>query len=492
MKSYAHVGQVSRPAGPATPAPQATLGAVTGETMSNPDDVGKTVLPKLLVVDDDEQILRQIRWALSEEYSVYAASNREGALDVFKQENISVALLDLGLPPYPREAVEGLRTLEEMIALNSLVKVIIVSGNSERQNALRAIEKGAHDIFPKPVDLDELKVVLNRVFRRLELERESVDERHLAQRVSIEEIIGQSPAMRNVFATIHKVSATEVPVLILGESGTGKELVANAIHSRGPRKKGPFVAINCAAIPETLLESELFGHEKGAFSGATSQRRGKFEYAKGGTLFLDEIGDLVPELQVKILRFLQEKIVERVGGREAIPVDARVIAATNQDLEAAVQAGRFREDLYFRLAVVRLVLPPLRDRGEDIVELAHHLAESYCREMKKPLVRFSKPALEALRRHSWPGNVRELQNRVQRALVLSDGKMISPAELDLSASVETKGNAAGTLKEAREESERDVITRALKENGGNISKTARAIGISRPTLYELMERYGLR
>jgi two-component system, NtrC family, response regulator len=460
--------------------------------MSDQNIGEKRSLPKLLVVDDDVQILRQIRWALSEDYEIYTATDRLGALELFQKENISVVLLDLGLPPHPREATEGLRALDELIALDSLVKVIIVSGNSEKPNALRAIEKGAHDIFPKPVDLDELKVVISRVFKRLELEVESIQERNLAQHVSLEEIIGSSPAMQSVFATVRKVADTDVPVLILGESGTGKELIANAIHKRGARKKGPFVAINCAAIPETLLESELFGYEKGSFSGATTQRRGKFEYAKGGTLFLDEIGDLAPEMQVKLLRFLQEKVVERVGGRELIPIDARVIAATNQDLGAAVKSGRFREDLYFRLAVVQLVVPPLRDRGDDVIELAYYLAKSYCKEMGKPLIRFSKPTLDAMRRHSWPGNVRELQNRVQRALVLSDGKMVSPAELDLSIIPEAKESPQGSLKEARQEFEREIIVRALKDNGGNISKTARAIGISRPTLYELMERYGLR
>lgn len=449
-------------------------------------------LPKLLIVDDDEQILRQIRWALSDEYSVYTASERRAAIDLFQKEKISVALLDLGLPPHPREAIEGLLALEELIALNPLVKVIIVSGNSERKNALKAIEKGAHDIFPKPVDLDELKVVLSRVFKRLELEKESDEERHMAQHVSFEEIVGQSPVMQTVFSTVKKVANTEVPVLILGESGTGKELIANAIHSQSVRKKGPFIAINCAAIPETLLESELFGYEKGSFTGATTQRRGKFEYAKGGTLFLDEIGDLLPEMQVKLLRFLQEKVIERVGGRESIPVDARVIAATNKDLEADVKAGKFREDLYFRLAVVRVLLPPLRDRGDDVIELAQHLALAYCREMRKPMIKFSKSAADAMRKHSWPGNVRELQNRIQRALVLAEGKMISAFELELSLPEDFKENGQSSLKEARQGMERDLIDRALKENGGNISKTARAIGISRPTLYELMERHGLR
>ncbi len=271
-------------------------------------------LPRILVVDDDAQILSQIQWAFADEFEVFPATDRQSAVERFKKERMSVALLDLGLPPHPRDATEGLLTLEELIAHDPLVKVIIVSGNSERQNALRAIEKGAHDIFPKPVDLDELRVVLRRVLKRVQLERESIEERILAEAVPFEHIIGSSPAMKAVFGTVRKVANTDVPVLIRGESGTGKELIANAIHNLGPKKDAPFVAINCAAIPESLLESELFGYEKGSFTGATTQRRGKIEYAHGGTLFLDEIGDLLPEMQVKILRFLQEKVIERVGG----------------------------------------------------------------------------------------------------------------------------------------------------------------------------------
>jgi len=451
-----------------------------------------TLLPRLLVVDDDEQILKQLQWALSDEYEVFSAVDAETALRIFKSEGIRVVLLDLGLPPQPREATQGLMVLEDFIAHDPLVKVIIVSGNSERKNALLAIEKGAHDIFPKPVEVDELKVVLSRVFKRVQLESENLEERHLAHQVSIEQIIGSSPVMLPVFATVRKVSATDVPVLILGESGTGKELIANAIHGLGVRKQGPFVTINCGAIPETLLESELFGHEKGTFTGATSQRRGKLEYANGGTLFLDEIGDLAHELQVKILRFLQEKVIERVGGRELIPVNARVVAATNRDLEAEVKAGRFREDLYFRLSVVRITLPPLRDRGDDVIELAGHIMESCCRELRKPPLRFSKTALDAMRQHSWPGNVRELQNRVQRAVVLSDGRVIGPAELELEGRTDAGESTQTTLKEARQVLVRDVITKALQDNSGNISKTARALGISRPTLYQLMERHNLR
>ena len=448
-------------------------------------------LPKILVVDDDALIQKQIQWALADEFHVFSAGDRQTALESFKKEQTPVVLLDLGLPPHPREAVEGLQTLEEMIGLNPLAKVIIVSGKSERQNALAAIDKGAHDIFPKPVDLDELKVVLHRVYRRIELEKENIEERNLGQRVSFEEIIGESPQMKEIFATIRKVAGTDIPVLITGESGTGKELIANAIHNLSRRKNGPFVAINCGAIPDTLLESELFGHEKGSFTGASTQRKGKLEYANGGTLFLDEIGDLLPGLQAKILRFLQEKVIERIGGRQMIPVDSRVIAATNQNLEIEVKANRFREDLYFRLAVVKMALPPLRERGNDVIQLAEHLALAFSKELKKPSKKFSRPALEAIRKYDWPGNVRELQNRVKRALVLADGPIIGPAELELEVRNGSSGPMVSRLKEAREALERDILANALRDSNGNISKTAKALGISRPTLYDLMARHGL-
>ena len=449
------------------------------------------VLPKILVVDDDEQILKQIQWAFAEEYKVLTASDRHAALSTLRKENVQVVLLDLGLPPHPREATEGLLALEQILAENPLAKVIIVSGNSERHNALLAVDKGAHDIFPKPVDLDELGVILKRVYRRLQLEQESLEEKNLAARLTFEDIIGSSPPMRAVFSTITKVGASDIPVLIRGESGTGKELVAMAIHNLSKRKVGPFAAINCGAIPETLLESELFGHEKGSFTGATSQRRGKLEYAKGGTLFLDEIGDLMPELQVKILRFLQEKVIERVGGRESIQVDSRVIAATHCDLEASVKDGKFREDLYFRLAVVTISLPPLRDRGNDVIEIAEHLMAAFSKEMKIPPKKFTKHALAAMKAYDWPGNVREVQNRVKRGLVLSDGPFIGPAELELETPPGSDEPERQTLREAKETVERELIARALEENKGNISKTARALGVSRPTLYELMTRYGL-
>ncbi len=470
---------------------QARRGGRTDAGIVKKTRVVEKALPKILVVDDDEQIRKQIQWALAEEFCVFSAGDRQGALDTFRKEQTPVVLLDLGLPPHPREAIEGLQALDEMMGLNPLAKVIIVSGNSERQNALAAVDKGAHDIFPKPVDLDELKVVLHRVCRRIDLEKENIDERNLAQRVSFEEIIGSSPQMQEIFAAVRKVAATDVPVLITGESGTGKELIANAIHNLSRRKSGPFIAINCGAIPDTLLESELFGHEKGSFTGASTQRKGKLEYAHGGTLFLDEIGDLIPELQVKILRFLQEKAIERVGGRQLISVDSRVIAATNQNLEAEVKANRFREDLYYRLAVVKMALPPLRERGGDVIQLAEHLVLAFSKELKRQPKKFSKMALEAIRRHDWPGNVRELQNRVKRALVLADGPSIGPAELELEMPNGSSGSAASTLKEAKEALERDILVNALRDNNGNISKTAKALGISRPTLYDLMARYGL-
>jgi two-component system NtrC family response regulator len=415
-------------------------------------------------------------------------------VEIFERERMSIAVLDLGLPPHPRDAVEGLRTISELIRRDPLVKVIIISGNSDRQNALRALEKGAVDVFAKPINLEELKFVLQRACRRVEMETERLAENDplpAASEPVFENMIGSSPSMQAVFSTIGKVAETDLPVLILGESGTGKELVANAIHNRSPWRHGPFVAINCGAIPETLLESELFGNEKGAFTGATTHRRGKFEYAQGGTLFLDEIGDLAQPLQVKILRFLQEKVIERVGGREPISVQCRVIAATHRDLDAAVHEQRFREDLYFRLAVIRVALPPLRQRRDDLIALAEHFIEAFSRELKKPPNKLSDAAVAAIRKHTWPGNVRELQNRIKCALVLADSPLINPSDLELDAALSATSRPAGTLREAIQELEREIVVTKLRENNGNISKTARMLGISRPTLYELIARYGI-
>jgi two-component system NtrC family response regulator len=445
-------------------------------------------LPRVLVVDDDEEILRQIQWALSGDYQVLTARDRQAALQHVRKEAVPVVLLDLGLPPRPREASEGLRALDEILADLPLAKVIIVSGNSERANARLAVERGAYDVFPKPVDIDELKVVIRRVCQRLDLEREVLATRRGGSAVVLGEMIGSSPRMQAVFATVQKVAATDISVLIAGESGTGKELVATAIHRLSARREAPFVAINCAAIPEGLLESELFGHEAGAFTGAVARRRGKMEFAERGTLFLDEIGELAPGLQAKLLRFLQEKVIQRVGGHEPIRIDARVVAATNQGLARAVKTNRFREDLFFRLAVVQIHLPPLRDRGDDIIELAERLAASISRDLDRPLRKFSAAAIAALRRHRWPGNVRELENRLKRALLLAEGSVLGVQELELTG---PEANPNVSLKEAKEELEKEMVGKALRESGGNISRAARALGVSRPTLYDLIARYGL-
>jgi two-component system, NtrC family, response regulator len=446
---------------------------------------------KLLVVDDDHLILDQIRWALSDTFHLFCASNGTSAIELFKKEDIPVVLLDLGLPPHRDQGAEGLRVLEEMVSTNPRARVVIISGNTERSNTLAAVDKGACDIFPKPVDLNELRIVLNRFFRIIDLEKENLEERNRSPYTSFERIIGSSGPMQEIFDTLHKVAGTDVPILISGKSGTGKELIATTIHHMSPRKNNPFVPINCGAIPDMLLESELFGHEKGSFTGATSLSKGRVEYAHRGTLFLDEVGELAPELQVKMLRFLQEKTIERVGGRQSIPIDTRIIAATNLDLEAEVRANRFREDLYFRLAVVRLPLPPLRERGHDVIRLAEHAIAEFSRELKKSPKKLSGAAIKALRGHDWPGNVRELQNRVKRALVLAEGLFLHPAELGLPEAEDGDRPTGKVLRQAREALDREILSNALCENNRNISKTARALGISRPTLYDLMARHGL-
>jgi len=458
--------------------------------LNNNENTRAAVLPKILIVDDDEQIRKQIQWFLSDEFEVYSAGDRPAAIETFKKEETPVVLLDLGLPPHPRDAVEGLQALDDMLAINSLAKIIIVSGNSERKNALAAVDKGAYDIFPKPLDLDELKIVLRRVCRRVDMENENIRERKPADESSFGKIVGASSPMQLIFKAIGKVSSTDVPVLITGESGTGKELIANAIHAASGRKEGPFVAINCGAIPESLLESELFGHEKGSFTGALVQRRGRLEYANGGTLFLDEIGDLAQELQVKLLRFLQEKVIERVGGRQPVPVDGRVIAATNRNLEEAVRSGAFREDLYFRLAVMKIHLPPLRERGDDVILLAEHMLAVFSKELKMPNKRFSKAALDAIRKYDWPGNIREMQNCVKRAIVLAAGNSIKAEDLGLDTA-NAQIHKTASLKGARDATEREMLAEALRRNNGNISKTAKSLGISRPTLYDLIARHGL-
>jgi two-component system NtrC family response regulator len=444
---------------------------------------------KLLIIEDDEDLRTQMRWGLSEVCEVFLAEDRKSGLDMLKTEEPAVVALDLGLPPKPADVEEGFLALEEILEHDPLTKVVVITGRDEKKHALVAIKRGAYDFLTKPVQLDELQVIIRRASYLHKLEREYRDLRQNLRDNSFEGMLGASPQMQEVFAKIRKVAATDVAVLIVGESGTGKELAARAIHRGSTRREGPFAAINCGAIPETLLESELFGHEKGAFTGAHIQRMGRIELARGGTLFLDEIGELSPQLQVKLLRFLQEQRIERVGGREEISVDARVIAASNADLNQAMREGSFREDLYYRLGVVVIALPPLRERDGDIQLLASALLQRYAAEYDKTISGFTPQALRAIERYRWPGNVRELENRIRRAVIMGDVPKLSAGDLELSSPHE-KYVGLG-LKEAREALERELIQRALVSSSGNVSRAAAELGISRPTLYELMEKLGI-
>ena len=444
--------------------------------------------PTVLIVDDDEEIRTQMKWALNQEYEVSFAENRTAALERFRSAKPAVTLLDLGLPPNPNDPEEGLATLGSILAIDSAAKVIVISGQGEKTNALKAVGSGAYDFLCKPIEIEELRLLLRRCIYVASLEKEYREMQQSVRANVFEDMLGTSTQMQGVFSYIRKVATTTAPVLLLGESGTGKEMAAVAIHRRGPRKDGPFVPINCSAIPENLLESELFGHEKGSFTGAHMQRKGLVENASGGTLFLDEIGDLPPNVQVKLLRFLQEQRFQRVGGRQEIESDARVIAATNAHLEQKISEGHFREDLYFRLAVVVIKLPPLRDRGDDAVTLAREFLQRYGVQNDRPNLSFSPGALRALSTHMWPGNVRELQNRVKRAVIMADGRRITEQDLEL---VGPGGTARATLKEVRESVERDLVQQALKRHFGKISSAAAELGVSRPTLYELMEKLGV-
>ncbi|MFT3781765.1 MAG: PEP-CTERM-box response regulator transcription factor [Nibricoccus sp.] len=447
--------------------------------------------PKLLIVDDDEEIRTQMKWALIQDYDILQAGDRNQALELARTAKPATVLLDLGLPPNPSAPTEGLATLSELLAQDSLTKVVIISGQGEKTNALQAVGAGAYDFLGKPLDMDELKLLLKRCYHVAQLEREYRDLQTRLQNDTFDGILGTSAPMQVVFDAIRKVSTVDAPVLILGESGTGKEMTARAIHNRSSRKNGPFVAINCSAIPETLIESELFGHEKGAFTGAHAQRKGRIEMAEGGTLFLDELGEIPLPIQVKLLRFLQERCIERVGGRQEIQVDTRVVAATNADLKKGMAAGTFREDLFYRLAVVQIVLPALRNRGGDILFLAQSFLQQFARESGKSGLSFSPDAQKAIQRYEWPGNIRELQNRVRRAVIMGGEKRLTSADLELGdVSATTRGG--GTLKEAREALEREMIQQSLRRHNNKISAAANELGISRPTFYELMEKLGIQ
>jgi two-component system NtrC family response regulator len=444
---------------------------------------------RLLIVDDDEDICTQMKWSLANDYEPLTAGDRAGALAAFTAYRPTVTLLDLGLPPHPNEPEEGLAVLSAVLALDPLAKVIVVSGQGDKQNALRAVGAGAYDFLCKPVDMDEFTLLLQRCVYLAELEQEYRALQYNARADTFEDMLGASPQMQAVFDFIRKVAPTSAPVLILGDSGTGKELVAQALHRRSAQTGGPFVAINCNSIPENLLESELFGHEKGAFTGADRQRIGHIETAAGGTLFLDEIGELPASVQVKLLRFLQEKCFQRVGGRQEIHSDARVLAATNRNLQESVASGKFREDLYFRLAVVVVKVPPLRDRGGDILQVAKAFLHNYGGEYAKPGLTFAPDSLQALSLHRWPGNVRELRNRVQRAVIMADGKRVTARDLELTDALSAL--RPQTLKEARESMEREMVQDALRRHKGKVTAAALELGVSRPTLYELMEKLGI-
>ena len=449
---------------------------------------GEAPKPKLLIVEDDEGLQRQLRWAY-EDYEVIIAGDRASAIDALRAEEPDVVTLDLGLPPEPDGTAEGFATLDAILALKPDTKVIVASGHGARESALRAIAGGAYDFYAKPVDIDELGLIVRRAFHLHGIEAEN---RRLARAVSGNAVLGgmitAAPEMLKVARTIERVANADVSVMLLGASGTGKELLARGLHDASDRKNGAFVAINCAAIPETLLESELFGHEKGAFTGDIKTTEGKIEQAHGGTLFLDEIGDVPLPLQVKLLRFLQERVIERIGGRKAIPVDTRIVCATHQDLEAMIAAQAFREDLYYRLAEIVIRIPTLAERPGDAGLLARHFVMRYA-SMNKEVKGIAPDALAAIDAWSWPGNVRELENRMKRAVIMADGKMLTAADLDLGDRLDD--DDVINLKAVREVADRRAIRRALSRADGNISNTAKLLGISRPTLYDLLKSYDL-
>jgi two-component system, NtrC family, response regulator len=447
--------------------------------------------PKLLIVEDDEGLQRQLRWAY-DDYEVLVASDRAAAVNLLRAEEPPVVTLDLGLPPDPDGVTEGFQTLETILSLKPETKVIVASGHGARESALRAIASGAYDFYQKPVDIDQLGLIVRRAFQLHGLENENrrLGEQPAEDLTVLGTMITAAPEMLKVARTIERVANTAVSVMLLGASGTGKELLARGLHQAGNRAAGAFVAINCAAIPENLLEAELFGYEKGAFTGAIKTTEGKIELAHGGTLFLDEVGDIPLPLQVKLLRFIQERLIERVGGRKPIPVDTRIVCATHQDLPAMIRAGSFREDLYYRLAEIVVRIPSLAERHGDAVLLAKHFLHRFAREMNPQVRGFTPAALAAVDAWAWPGNVRELENRMKRAVIMADGKLISAEDLDLEP-VDDEPLPIN-LKAAREQADRRAIRQALARSEGNISATAKLLGVSRPTLYDLMKQYGLQ
>jgi len=448
----------------------------------------KQQLPVLLVVEDDEGLQRQLKWAY-DGYDVVCAGNRQIAIEALRAHEPAVVTLDLGLPPDPDGTDEGFAALEQILRLKPDTKVIVATGHGARESALKAIAMGAYDFYRKPVDIDELGLIVARAFHLQEIEEENRRLEGAAGSAVLGSIVTAAPEMLKVAKTIERVASADVSVMLLGASGTGKELLARAVHDRSGRK-GTFVAINCAAIPENLLEAELFGYERGAFTGAVKSNVGKIELAEGGTLFLDEVGDIPLSLQVKLLRFLQERVIERIGGRQPIAVDTRIVSATHQDLEAMIAGGRFREDLYYRLAEIVVKIPSLAERPGDAVLLARHFVNRFSRELNSAVQTLSADAMAAIDAHGWAGNVRELENRIKRAVIMAEGRSIGAADLDLPNAADSEP-APINLRAAREIADRRAIRQAMSRTDNNISGAAKLLGISRPTLYDLLKQYQL-
>jgi two-component system NtrC family response regulator len=451
----------------------------------------KTPLPVLLVVEDDEGLQRQLKWAY-EGYEVVCAGDREAAIEALRAHEPAVVTLDLGLPPDPDGTTEGFGTLEEILRLKPDTKVIVATGHGAHESALKAIALGAYDFYRKPVDIDALGMIVSRAFHLHDIEAENRRLEGNSASTVLGSIVTAAPEMLTVGRTIERVASADVSVMLLGASGTGKELLAQAVHEKSGRKGG-FVAINCAAIPENLLEAELFGYERGAFTGAVKSNVGKIELAQGGTLFLDEVGDIPLPLQVKLLRFLQERVIERIGGRQPIAVDTRIVCATHQDLEAMIGDGRFREDLYYRLAEIVVKIPSLAERAGDAVLLARHFVNRFGRELNPGVQSLSSDAIDAIDAYAWPGNVRELENRIKRAVIMADGKCVTAGDLDLQTGIVPSDDVLPiNLRAAREIADRKAIRQAMSRTDNNISGAAKLLGVSRPTLYDLLKQYRLQ
>jgi two-component system NtrC family response regulator len=446
-------------------------------------------MKSLIIVEDDPGLQRQLKWSF-DGYEAHIVGDRTSAINCLRKTSAPVVTLDLGLPPDPTNVSEGFATLQEILNLVPQTKVIVVTGNDDRENALKSIDLGAYDFYQKPIDPDVLRVIIERAFNVHGLEEENRRLHGMQRNSPLDGVIANSPEMLEICRIIEKVSPTDITALLLGESGTGKEVLARAIHALSDRKNEKFAAINCASIPENLLESELYGYEKGAFTGASKRTMGKIETANGGTLFLDEIGDMPIGLQAKMLRFLQERVIERIGGRDEIPVDVRVVCATNQDLEEKIAQGEFREDLYYRISEITINIPPLRERAGDAVLLAWSFLKKFAKQNSSRVTGFTKEALRAIEGYSWPGNVRELENRIKRSVVMADDQLITPSELQLTETSEDVMPL--NLREVREQAEATAIIRAMSFVGGNVSKAADLLGISRPTLYDLVNKYGLK